>query len=64
MSKPRAEIFTYLLQSENLLSEETLLIDDGKANIEMAKSLGFRTYLAKPFESFDTLKQQLLEKTL
>jgi putative hydrolase of the HAD superfamily len=64
MSKPRAEIFTYLLQSEDLLPEETLLIDDGMANVEMAKSLGFRTYLAKPFESFDTLKQQLLEKTL
>lgn len=60
MSKPQVEIFRYLLESEELISEETLLIDDGKANIEMAKSLGFQTYLAKPFESFSELKQQLL----
>jgi len=60
MSKPQAEIFAYLLQSENLVPEETLLIDDGKANVEMAQHLGLQTYLAKPFESFSALKQQLL----
>ena len=42
------------------MPEETLLIDDGKANVEMAQHLGLQTYLAKPFESFSALKQQLL----
>lgn len=60
MSKPHAEIFRYLLESENIMAEETLFIDDGRANIETADSLGFQTYWAKPFDSFEKLKYQLL----
>ncbi len=60
LSKPSEAIFRYLMDEKGILPSHSLLIDDGKANIETAKKLGFKTYLAQPFEDFDDLKQQLL----
>jgi len=44
MEKPDPRFFELILDHENLLPEETLFIDDTKANIEVAKSLGINTY--------------------
>ncbi len=44
LTKPDPEIFTFMLKDGRMNPEETLFIDDGKANIEVAESLGFITY--------------------
>ncbi|MCK5824344.1 MAG: HAD family phosphatase [Ichthyobacteriaceae bacterium] len=43
--KPHADIFTQLLNKENIKPEETLFVDDSKENIDTAISLGFQTWL-------------------
>ena len=45
--KPESEIYQYLIESTGFLPEETVFLDDLPENIEMAKSLGFKTYLVK-----------------
>ena len=44
LEKPDPRFFELILDHEGLLPEETLFIDDTAANIEVAKSLGIRTY--------------------
>ncbi|MCD7938388.1 MAG: HAD family phosphatase [Tannerellaceae bacterium] len=44
MTKPDPEIFKYMLKDGNMDPGETLFIDDGKTNIEVAASLGIHTY--------------------
>ncbi len=40
--KPDAEIFQHVLDEGNLVPEETLFLDDNKANVEGAQRLGIR----------------------
>lgn len=54
-SKPNPLIFNMLIEAEGINPGEALFIDDSPANIEIGAKLGFRTYLAKPFEDFSTL---------
>jgi len=54
--KPETEIYTKLLDTYNLNSEECLFIDDTLVNIEAANSLGINTL---HFESHVTLKENL-----
>lgn len=42
-TKPDARIFEYLLADSGILPQETLFIDDGKANADMGKKLGMLT---------------------
>lgn len=49
-TKPDREIFDFIIQDSNMIPAETLFLDDGKANIEMAEKLGFDTYLANQEE--------------
>jgi putative hydrolase of the HAD superfamily len=42
--KPDEEIFLKVLEENQLIAEETLLIDDSLPNIETAKSLGMQTF--------------------
>ncbi len=44
LEKPDPRFFELILDHEGLLPEETLFIDDTAANIEVAKSLGIKTY--------------------
>ena len=44
LEKPDPRFFELILDHEELLPEETLFIDDTAANIEVAKSLGIKTY--------------------
>lgn len=41
--KPSEEIFLKMLEGEQACAEETLFIDDGKANVEAASRLGMQT---------------------
>lgn len=42
MRKPKAEIYTYVLDTYGLNADKTLFIDDGVLNVEGAKSVGIR----------------------
>ncbi|MDR1698525.1 MAG: HAD family phosphatase [Prevotellaceae bacterium] len=55
LTKPYPEVFEYLLADARILPHETLFIDDGEANIETARAMGFAVYLAKPEEDFKHL---------
>lgn len=52
IAKPEPEIFLQLIEDSDIRPSETLFIDDGKANIETARSLGFETYLAGDMEDY------------
>lgn len=43
-TKPDRRIFEYLLKDANILPEETLFVDDGKSNTDIASDMGFRTF--------------------
>jgi putative hydrolase of the HAD superfamily len=51
-TKPGPEIYDFMLSDSGINPSETLFIDDGKANIEMGKKIGMKTYLAKNGEDF------------
>ena len=44
MMKPNRKMFEEIISKESILPEETLFVDDGPANIEMGKYLGFKTF--------------------
>ncbi len=44
MRKPEPVIYHYVLNTEGLIPEQTLFIDDSPANIETAQSLGMETF--------------------
>ena len=43
-TKPDERIFKYMLGDSGIKPDETLFVEDGKANIDTAGKLGFRTY--------------------
>ena len=43
--KPDSVFFNAVIESEHLIPEETLFLDDGPRNIEAAKALGIKTFL-------------------
>lgn len=45
--KPAEAFFQYVLQTENILPEETLFLDDGPRNIEVANKFGIHTFLTE-----------------
>ena len=55
MAKPDPEIFEEMIRRTGLDPAESLFIDDSKANVDTARSLGFRTYLASEHEDFRPL---------
>lgn len=44
-AKPDRKIFDLIIEDSGMVPEETLFFDDGPANIEIAKELGFQVYL-------------------
>ncbi|MBB3186654.1 HAD family hydrolase [Microbacter margulisiae] len=60
--KPERALFEYVLHDSGFQSQSCLFLDDGEANIEMAASLGFQTYLVKPNEDLRPLFAPVLEK--
>lgn len=55
MAKPDPNIFLYALDHYGMNAEETLFFDDSIENINIAKSLGLKTYLIKKGELVRTL---------
>lgn len=49
-AKPDKEIYNVIIRDSGMNPEETLFFDDGKANIEAAKELGFQVYLTNQDE--------------
>lgn len=49
-AKPDRESFEAVVADSGINPQETLFLDDGPSNIEMAKSMGFKTYLANQDE--------------
>lgn len=52
ITKPDPRIFDYMLRDSGILPSESLFIDDGKKNIEVAESLGFHTYQPRNAEDW------------
>ena len=44
-AKPEKESFEAVIKGTNLNPSETLFLDDGQSNLDVAQSLGFKTYL-------------------
>ena len=59
-TKPDKEIFEYMISDSGLLPQETVFVDDGKSNIDIAQSLGF--YTVQPQNATDW--RNLLSQTL
>ena len=55
MAKPDPEIFEEMIRRTGIDPSESLFIDDSRANIETARSLGFLTYRASEHEDFRPL---------
>ena len=50
--KPNIKIFQDMISDSGMIPSETLFIDDGQADIDMGKQLGFKTYQPKNGEDF------------
>ena len=60
--KPRREIFEMMLKGQQALPEETLFIDDGPRNVEVAKSLGMETLCRQKNEDWIAPLMNLLSR--
>jgi putative hydrolase of the HAD superfamily len=60
LRKPNAEIFEYLINDAGIKPEESLFIDDIKANTEAAQKLGFKTHILLPHERIEDLDYYLI----
>lgn len=49
-AKPDREIFDFIVEDSGMNPSETLFLDDGSSNIEIANKLGFGTYLVDQTE--------------
>lgn len=59
--KPSKDIFLKMIEEAKLNPKETLFIDDGPRNIEIASSLGFITYRPNNFEDWRWPITKILE---
>ncbi|GHT00891.1 D-ribitol-5-phosphate phosphatase [Bacteroidia bacterium] len=53
--KPNRIIFDKMIEDSGLIPSETLFVDDGTANVEMGKALGFKTFQPKNGEDFQEI---------
>lgn len=53
--KPAPEIFHYAEQVLGIDPDETLFLDDSQRNLDVARSLGFKTLLVEPRQEFFSL---------
>ena len=51
-SKPNRAIYEYVIKDAGITPQETLFIDDGKANCLAAAQLGFKTFMPQNGEDF------------
>jgi putative hydrolase of the HAD superfamily len=60
LTKPKEEVFKYVMENAPLKPEETLFVDDGAKNIETAQRLGFHTYQPQNGENWIAKLEELL----
>lgn len=58
-AKPDKEIFEKIIADSGLNPAETLFFDDGKANIDIAKEMGFQVYLTNQDEDLTKVIDQI-----
>ena len=61
-TKPDPVIFEKMVEDSRIIPAESLFIDDGLHNIEVAQSLGFQTYHAQNGEDWRAALNQILVK--
>lgn len=61
LAKPEPGVFEYVLNHIHYPSSACLFLDDGEANIDVAASLGFQTYLVRPKENLWPMFEPILE---
>ena len=59
--KPRREIFEMMLQGQQSTPEETLFVDDGPKNVEMAATMGMHTLCPQNNEDWTEALEALLK---
>lgn len=59
--KPAKGIFDYAVETCGLVPEETLFFDDSQANVDAARSYGFKAVLVKPGDEFTALLEHFDE---
>lgn len=59
--KPRREIFEVMLRGQQATAEETLFVDDGPRNVEMAVSMGMHTLCPQNNEDWIPALETLLK---
>ena len=59
--KPRREIFEIMLQGQKSTPEETLFVDDGRRNVEMAASMGMHTLCPQNNEDWTEALEAILK---
>ena len=59
--KPRREIFEMMLQGQQSTPEETLFVDDGPRNVEMAATMGMHTLCPQNNEDWTEVLEALLK---
>lgn len=59
--KPDRKIFEYLIDDSGIVPCESLFVDDGKANIEAGKELGFHTFQSVNGENWNQQLDDLLK---
>lgn len=62
MVKPHRDIFELMIEQTGMLPSETLFIDDGPANVQMAEELGFVTYCPANGEDWREAIGQILKQ--
>lgn len=60
--KPSPEIFRRVIADSGMRPEETLFVDDGARNVEVARMLGFHTYMPAPREDFSIRFDEILSQ--
>ncbi len=61
-TKPDKEIFEYMISDSGILPQETVFVDDGKSNIDIAQSLGFHTVQPQNATDWRSLLSQTLQR--
>ena len=55
ISKPDPRCFQAVIDQSGIIPSETLFLDDSQANLDVAAQMGFKTYLALPYQDYSSI---------
>lgn len=55
IAKPAKHCFELVIEKSGIRPEETLFLDDSQINLDTAETLGFKTFLAKPYHDYSSI---------